>query len=66
MDDLDDLFDLSEPEGLLFGLASGMLDDDEPCACWCGCERRVPAAGDECRRCAAGDHDGGDDEEAEG
>ena len=64
MDDLDDLFDLSTPEGLLFGAASGMLDDEGACGCWCGCERSVPSAGDVCRHCTRGDHldDGTEDE----
>jgi hypothetical protein len=58
---LDDLFDLSEPEGLTFALASGVLDDDERCACTCGCTTIVETFGDLCTPCEEGDHPGDDD-----
>lgn len=54
--DPDDLFDLSTPTGLTFGVASGMLDDESECDCTCGCDRLVAEAGDLCGACGRGIH----------
>lgn len=54
--DEDDVFDLSTPTGLTFALATGMLDDDDECACTCGCDRLVAEAGDLCKACERDRH----------
>lgn len=54
--DTDDLFDLSTPTGLTFGIASGLLDDDIECSCTCGCTRVVAEEGDLCGACERGRH----------
>lgn len=56
-DDPGDLFDLSTPEGLIFGVTLGGLDDDERCACLvCECTRPQPEFGTVCAACERDRH----------
>jgi hypothetical protein len=58
MDDIWDgnPFDLDEPQELVLAAGSGILDDERPCECFCGCERLTAWPEDECRPCREGDH----------
>jgi hypothetical protein len=58
---MDDFFDgdprdMDTPGDVVLLAGSGILDDEEACACWCDCQRRVEWPGDTCRRCEAGEH----------
>ncbi len=52
----DDPFDLTQPEGLVLAAGSGILDDERPCECTCGCERTVEWPHVQCEACRAGRH----------
>lgn len=56
MFDIDDLLDPSTPEGIVFAAGSGILDDDRPCECDCGCTRPAVWPDDRCERCQQGRH----------
>lgn len=58
MDDLWDgnPFDLDQPQELVLAAGSGILDDEPPCECACGCERSTAWPDDVCEPCQRGDH----------
>lgn len=58
MDDIWDgnPFDLDEPQELVLAAGSGILDDETPCQCFCGCERPTAWPEDRCEPCGQGDH----------
>ncbi len=52
----DDPFDITQPEGIVLAAGSGILDDEAPCECPCGCERVVEWPEDLCEACREGRH----------
>lgn len=52
-----DPFDLSTPEGQVFGILTGMFDDHTTCDCWCACEREATEPETLCPRCLEGRHE---------